>query len=126
MRRLALVFYTLLLIPPWAPPVIAAQLTESWNNFFDPDGMGRQRTLIGKEFLKLPPNEQFSYVAGVLDGLAVSGDEPVLKCLSREVVPTDIVEVTYRVKMLLGNVSWQASPVVVYVQGAFQMACEDE
>lgn len=113
-----------LLLPTLAPTAIAAQFTEGWNEFFAPDGMSRKRTLIGEEFLKLPPGEQFSFVAGVLDGLAVSGDKTVLKCLSQEPVPTDIVEVTHRVKGMLGNVSWQDSPVAVYIQGAFEMACK--
>ncbi len=127
MQRFVALLSILILIPIWGGPANATENNPAQQKFFAPDGIGRQRTLIGREFLKRPPGEQFSFVAGVLDGLAWSGDDTVLKCLSNENVPTDPVSVALKVKaMLQGNGSWQDSPVVVYVAGVFKMACKGQ
>ena len=68
MRRLLIVTTVIILSSLWSHTASASEPAKSWDEFFKPDGMARQRTLIGSEFLKFPPNEQWSYVAGVLDG----------------------------------------------------------
>mgnify|MGYP001480176693 CR=1 FL=1 len=68
MRRLLIVSSVIILSSLGSLTASACETSKSWDEFFDPDGMARQRTLIGSEFLKFPPNEQWSYVAGVLDG----------------------------------------------------------
>lgn len=94
-------------------------------SFFAPGGLAAERTLTAGSFMRASPGQQIAFVSGVVDGMALAGDEAVLRCLSAEpfgITPNGVLQ---QVRTKLANrFDARDMPVAHFIAEVFLETCQ--